>query len=561
MSSVEKSESVTVTVSTANYSDITINLVVTATVKTPVEITGVVAQNGVYTGKAHSGYSGTPIAGAYKGDLAISYNSGSEPVNAGDYTVTIAIPDDNESYIGSVTLAFQIEQATITVKADDKTATVGGSKPELTATVSGLADGEQLKTPPTLACDADMARAGSYEIIASGAEVPDGGNYKGEIVYQPGTLTISGSNAGGGSTSGSTSKDTTTVTKNPDGSTTTKTENTITGTVTETTQNTDGSQTTVETKKDGTVTTTEMDKDGNKTQIVAKPDGSNTTTVEQKDGTTANVTTDTSGKTEAVVVLSAEVVSDAQQSAQAVTLPIPEVRATKNTETAPVVTVNTGSNIPVKVEIPTSSPSSGTVAMIVNADGTEEVIKSSVPTETGLAVALPDGAVVKIVDNSKSFADVPADSWAVDAITFSSARELFSGTGVDRFSPDEPMTRAMLMTVLARFDGTDTSGGDTWYEKGMNWAVDKGVSDGSAPDGNISREQLAVMLWRYSGSPASSGALDRFTDGDFVSGYAQEAMRWAVENGVINGDNGKLSPQGQATRAQVAQMLKNFIEA
>lgn len=62
-------------------------------------------------------------------------------------------------------------------------------------------------------------------------------------------------------------------------------------------------------------------------------------------------------------------------------------------------------------------------------------------------------------------------------------------------------------------------------------------------------------------TPASSGALDRFTDGDFVSGYAQEAMRWAVENGVINGDNGKLSPQGQATRAQVAQMLKNFIEA
>lgn len=374
------------------------------------------------------------------------------------------------------------------------------------------------------------------------------------------TRTVSGGDrpSSGGSSSGGTTTPDKPVT-NPDGSTTT-TEDKTTGTVTETTKKPDGSQTVVETKKDGTVTTKDTDKDGNKTETVAKPDGSSVTKVEQTDGTTASVSTDTSGKVEAEVALPAAVVDQAQKAEKPVALPIPEVKATTNANTAPVVTVKTGSADPVKVEIPTADVTPGTVAVIVNADGSEEVIKTSVPTENGLTVALPDGATVKIVDNSKSFADVPTDSWAADAVNFSASRELFSGTGVDSFSPEEPMTRAMLMTVLARFDGADTSGGDTWYEKGMDWAVANGVSDGSAPDGNISREQLAVMLWRYSGSPAPSGSLDGFTDAGAVSGYAQEAMLWAVENGVVSGfGDGTLAPQGQATRAQVAQMMKNFI--
>lgn len=178
------------------------------------------------------------------------------------------------------------------------------------------------------------------------------------------------------------------------------------------------------------------------------------------------------------------------------------------------------------------------------------------PTENGVAAALPDGATVKIVDNSKSFADVPENNWAADTVRFSSARELFGGTSENTFSPNAPMPRAMVVTVLARFDGENTSGGSPWYQKGIDWAVAKGVSNGS-----ITREQLAAMLWRYSGSPVSNGTLDGFADASQVSGYAQEAMRWAVENGIINGyGNGRLGPQRNSTRAQVAQMLKNFIE-
>lgn len=331
--------------------------------------------------------------------------------------------------------------------------------------------------------------------------------------------------------------------------------------MTETTKNTDGSTTKVETKKDGTVTTTETDKDGNKTETVAKPDGSSATKVAQKDGTTATVTTDTGGKTVAEIELTATAVSSAQESGAPITLPIPQVQATKDVETAPVVTIHTGSKDTVRVEIPVSEPTSGTVAVVVRADGTKGVIKTSVPTENGVAVELPDGATVKLVDNSKYFADVSENHWADDAVAFVSARELFSGTSETDFSPEAPMTRAMLVTVLARFDGVDTGDGANWYEKGVDWAVSRGISDGSSPNMQITREQLAVMLWRYAGSPGvDSQALD-FTDADQASDWAQEALRWAVQNGIINGfGDGQLNPKEETTRAQAAQMLKNFIE-
>ncbi len=318
--------------------------------------------------------------------------------------------------------------------------------------------------------------------------------------------------------SGQPSSSSTTVT-NPDGSTTTTTTDLATGAVTETTTYPDGSETTVKTGPDGSVGSVE-------------------------------------------VTLPASAVSAAQEKDETVSLPIAEIEVTKDAETAPTVTVNTGSKEPVKVEIPVDEPTPGTVAILVKADGTEEIIKTSVPTEHGVVVELADGATVKIVGNSKSFVDVPErDYWAKDAIDFVTARELFVGTGENIFSPNDPMTRAMLMTVLARLDGADTNGGATWYEKGMNWAVTNGISDGTFPHNNITREQLVTMLWRYAGSPAATGDLSQFVDVGQISDYAQTAVRWAVENGIIQGfGNGELGPQGQATRAQVAQMLRNFIE-
>ena len=117
-----------------------------------------------------------------------------------------------------------------------------------------------------------------------------------------------------------------------------------------------------------------------------------------------------------------------------------------------------------------------------------------------------------------------------------------------------------LMTVLARYAGEDTTGGATWYEKGMNWAKAKGVSDGTNPNANITREQLVTMLYRYAGSLKADGKLDSFSDSASVSSYAADAMQWAVANGIVNGSNGKLNPQNNATRAQVAAILMRFCE-
>ena len=151
-------------------------------------------------------------------------------------------------------------------------------------------------------------------------------------------------------------------------------------------------------------------------------------------------------------------------------------------------------------------------------------------------------------------------NWYADAVKYVTDKGLMNGTDDNQFSPSATTTRAMLMTVLARYAGEDTTGGATWYEKGMEWAKAKGVSDGTNPNANITREQLVTMMYRYAGSPKADGKLDSFSDAASVSTYAADAMQWAVANGIVNGLNGKLNPQNNATRAQVAAILMRFCE-
>ena len=160
----------------------------------------------------------------------------------------------------------------------------------------------------------------------------------------------------------------------------------------------------------------------------------------------------------------------------------------------------------------------------------------------------------------KTFVDVAKSDWFADAVAYVTDKGLMNGTGSDTFSPNASTTRGMLMTVLARYAGEDTTGGAPWYQKGMEWAKAHGVSDGTNPEVNITREQLVTMLYRYAGSPAASGSLDNFSDASTVSSYAVNAMQWAVANGIVNGSNGKLNPQDNATRAEVAAILMRFCE-
>ena len=320
-----------------------------------------------------------------------------------------------------------------------------------------------------------------------------------------------------------------------------------------TTTRPDGTKVQTETKADGTKVETTTGKDGSTTKTETKKDGSSVTETKAADGSTGTVKTDKNGNTEAETKVSAKAVEDAKKSGDPVKAPV-EVKATRDSSTAPTIKIELPKNSgDTKVEIPVSNVKPGTVAVLVHADGTEEIVKNSLPTEDGIQLTVNGGATVKIVDNSKDFIDT-RNHWAKDAIDFVSARGLVSGMSGTTYAPDASTTRAQLWTILARQSGADLTGGATWYEKAQAWSKASGVSDGSDPNAAISRAQVVTMLWRAAGSPAAqSGTAIQ----DVAAGsYYGDAVDWAVAHGITTGvGNGRFDPNSTCTRAQIATFL------
>lgn len=480
----------------------------------------------------------------YNDETKAAFSFGSE-MNVSTTAVTV-------TYGGkSANIAVTVAPKALTITVADKSVYVGSQKPDLSAaasgtdyTISGLVGGDTVTVTLSYATEPDMTKAGEYAITATGTDVS--GNYTFDVV--DGKLTVSYRPSSGGS-SNTTSK----TEKNEDGSTTTTTTNKTTGTVTETTKYPDGSTTTVETKKDGSATETSK----------------------TSDGTIGTVATDKDGNvTEVSAKVPAAAVKAATESGEAVKLPV-KVEAADDADKAVEIEVDvpTGG---AKVDIPVEDVTSGTVVVVVNKDGTEEIVKKSTVTEDGVVVALDEDATLKIVDNSKHFVDVhPIDHWAETAVDFVVARTIYSGTSATTFHPDNPMTRGMLAVVLHNLEDNPDHAFDgffhdvvegSWYEDAIHWAADSGIVSGYGnglygPNDNITREQLAVMLWRYAGSPDSDHSLAHFKDAHLIASYAETALAWANENGIINGKgDGILDPKGNATRAQVAQMLMNYLQ-
>ena len=322
---------------------------------------------------------------------------------------------------------------------------------------------------------------------------------------------------------------------------------------TTTTTKPDGTKVQTETKKDGTKIQTETKKDGSVTKTTTNPNGSSVTEIKAADGSTGTVKTDKHGQTTAETTLSSKAIEDAKKSGEPVKAPV-EVKASRDSSTAPTVKVELPKNsVDTKVEIPVSNVKPGTVAVLVHADGTEEIVKNSLPTEDGIQLTVNGGATVKIVDNSKDFADT-RNHWAKDAIDFVSARGLVNGMSATIYAPNASTTRAQLWTILARQSGADLTGGATWFENAQNWAKAKGISDGANPNGTINRAQMVTMLWRAMGQPAAGSAAS-FTDVPTDSYYAQ-AVAWAIENGITAGvGGGRFDPNSTCTRGQIATFL------
>ena len=180
---------------------------------------------------------------------------------------------------------------------------------------------------------------------------------------------------------------------------------------------------------------------------------------------------------------------------------------------------------------------------------------------------------------SVEFVDVPQNEWYVGAVDYAVRNGLMGGTSANTFEPESAMTRAMLVTVLWRYEGkpmgyqntfSDVNAKDgSWYIDAVAWAAANGIVGGVGnnkfdPDGNITREQMATILYRYAKKKGidtgKRGDLSGFPDGGKVESWAKDAVQWTVAEKIIGGSEGYLLPQGNATRAQVATILMRFIE-
>ena len=541
---------VSVVIKSTNYEDITLTVNVNATNKLVPTVTAPTANALTYNGAEQALVTaGQTIGGTMLYRLGDSEWSEHIPTakNAGKYTVWYKVQGDAEyADVAEQSLTVTAAKKAVTVTALDKNAHTGSTAPDLSSPetdknykVEGLVGADTLSGTVTLtyAQTPDMSKPGKTAINITGTLSND--NY--EITYVHGTLTVSDrpSSGGGGSSS---DRDTSSS-----------------GTVkTETTKNNDGSVTKTETKKDGTKVETTTGKDGSVTKTTTNPNGSSVTETKAADGSTGTVKTDKNGNTEAETKVSTKAVEDAKKSGEAVKAPV-EVKASRDSSTAPTVKVELPKNSgDTKVEIPVSNVKPGTVAVIVHPDGTEEIVKNSLPTEDGIQLTVNGGATVKIVDNSKDFIDTRAH-WAKDAIDFVSARGLVNGMNAVAYAPNNSTTRAQLWTILARLNDADLTGGNTWFENAQNWAKEKGISDGANPNGTINRAQMVTMLWRAMGQPAAASGAS-FADVPADSYYAQ-AVAWAVENGITTGvGNGRFDPNSTCTRAQIATFLYRYMK-
>lgn len=236
-----------------------------------------------------------------------------------------------------------------------------------------------------------------------------------------------------------------------------------------------------------------------------------------------------------------------------------------------------GLKVNVPVNTAAAQAGSGLVAVLVGPDGGETILpKSFLDARGEMKVLLDSGsATVKFVDNSKEFTDT-AGHWASEAVAFVSSRDLFRGTESGAFQPDEPMNRAMLVTVLYRLEREPSAGAvrftdvppDQYYTQAVAWAADAGIVNGTDTgfngDALITREQLATMLYRYvqqmDDVPGSMGSYAGMGGADQVHSWASDAMNWAVGSGIFIGNDGNLRPGDSASRSEVAATLTRFVD-
>lgn len=234
------------------------------------------------------------------------------------------------------------------------------------------------------------------------------------------------------------------------------------------------------------------------------------------------------------------------------------------------ITTPEGGNLTVEIKRPAGSqsgfvtiplekkPSVSTVAVQMLENDSRKILMPSLAVENGLQVQISGDCKLELLDNAKPLADVAGGSWYFDSVQFVASRELLGGVTENRFAPDMLMTRQMLWMVMARLGGAAPAD----YEQAKKWAVHAGLSDGSDPTGNVTREQLVTTLYRYAKMQDKGLVGDymihmgQYKDLNQVADWASEAFVWAKINQIASGTSDTtLSPKDNATRAQVSKMI------
>ena len=464
-------ETYNVTITTKNYKDITAVLTFTTVDKTPVTISGVSVANKVYNGQ-EAAYTGTAVASVDGKAVEVSGFTftwkdsdgkvlGSAPVNAGSYTLEIAVADSDPRYVGTApAINFTIATATVTITVDDKSAFVGEDMPEFTYTVSGLAAGESLAANPTITCNADMGEQGEYAITAAGAAVPATGNYNSEIVYVNGILTVSRRPVNVGPTYDIE------IANSENGSVDASLSNASEGSV---------------------ITLTVTPDDGYKLGSITVTDENGDEVSVRRSGNSYRFT-----MPDSAVRVSARFVRD--------------------TGALPFNDVNTGDWFYDYVEYVYEN---GIM------DGVDSgVFSPNTATTRGMVVTiLYRLAGEPTVRGGNDFADVAENTWYTDPVAWASNAGIVNGTSATTFSPDAPVTREQFAAMLYRYMDyigedvsasanlsryADASSVSPYAEGAMSWAVAEGIINGRTattlePAGNCTRAEVSAMIARVFG--------------------------------------------------------------
>ncbi len=476
-----------------------------------------------------------------------------EPKNAGRYTVTASV--DSDEYYGSATAEFEIAKRPLTItdiSAVGRKAN-GSKSVEVRGTLNGVLDADKQSVKLNL--------SGSMEDANEGEDKP--------VTV---TATLSGSAAGNYYIDGELPTDiTVTITEAsttpsvPSGPTV---GGSFVGGGSDDEEEPEPSAEPIAVEKDeksGTVTTRGETSASVDTAAVADAESVPVTKFVLDGATVSAATAEIAGMLGEGDVLTVSVTSEKNADGEI----LRDISVTLGEDIV--------SGIPLTVELDARKFGAGSVAYIVSEDGSEQMVMQSCKSGDSFVAELESGVKIVIRDESKAFEDTEKH-WGKDSADFATSHGLFVGTSDTEFSPDEPMTRGMITTVLWRLaerpsggDGTfDDVSADMYYAEPIAWGIEngivKGVGDGMfAPNDAVDRESVAIMLYRFAQknglvSEENAGDLDGFADADSVSPWAQKELAWAVSVGIITGKDGnRLEPTACATRVEVATMMWRYL--